>query len=240
MTEDFLLMTELARLNEDYLAMANKLDMFYQVGFAGDELNKLEADCWVTRRDAYRLLVKIRDLGGDEFFIRRKAFNFGWQLGQIDSMRVREWLCKDAANSSDPNPVEAEHVYVQMAKNFPPEAIDWVKRAHWTGPVNVPWDRIDVDDKDKWAASHQQAKVKEFEKLIKAHDNHVAPSVIVQEEKSPKAFIVDGHHRALAHQNLKQDVLAYLGNIHPEDREKALETHTHQIHQGSDPENKQE
>ena len=113
-----------------------------------------------------------------------------------------------------------------------------MKRAHWTGPVNVPWDRIDCDDKDKWAASHQAAKVKEFESMIKAHDNHVAPSVIVQEPSGGKAFIVDGHHRALAHQNLKQDVLAYLGNISPEDRKAALETHTKQIHQGADPENK--
>ena len=48
-----------------------------------------------------------------------KARNFGWQMSQIDSQNIREWLCKDAANPSDPNPVEAEHVYVQMAKNFP-------------------------------------------------------------------------------------------------------------------------
>src|SRR5579871_3682672 len=145
---------------------------------------------------------------------------------------------KDAADFTDANPVEAEHVYLLMAKNFPPESIEWVKRAKWTGPIWVPWDRIDQDDKDKWAASHQPGKVKEFETALKAHANHVAPSILVQEEKSPKAFIVDGHHRALAHENLKQKVLAYLGNIDPKDREAAEETHTHQIHQGTDPENK--
>ena len=64
MTEDYLLMTQLAKLNEDYLNMANKLDMFYEVGFAGPELRELERDCWLARRDAYRMLSKIRDLGG--------------------------------------------------------------------------------------------------------------------------------------------------------------------------------
>ena len=145
---------------------------------------------------------------------------------------------KDAADFTDANPVEAEHVYLLMAKNFPPDAISWVKRAKWIGPIWVPWDRIDQDDRDKWAASHQPEKVAEFEKAIKAHGGHVAPSIMVQEPNSQKAFIVDGHHRALAHENLKQKVLAYIGNIEPKDRMAAEETHTHQIHQGSDPENK--
>jgi ParB-like nuclease domain len=145
---------------------------------------------------------------------------------------------KDASDFHDPNPVEAEHVYLLMAKNFPPDAIGWVKKARWTGPVWVPWDRIDTDDKDKWAASHQPQRVKEFEQAIKAHANHIAPSILVQEPHSQKAFIVDGHHRALAHENLKQKVLAYLGNIDPEDRMAAEETHSRQIHAGADPQNK--
>ena len=147
-------------------------------------------------------------------------------------------VLKDAADYNDANPVEAEHVYLQMAKNFPPEAIAWIKRAKWTGPIWVPWDRIDQDDRDKWAASKQPGKVKECEEQIKAHGGHVAPSVLVQEPNSQKAFIVDGHHRALARENLNQKVLAYLGNIDPKDREAAEETHTHQINSGASPENK--
>jgi ParB-like nuclease family protein len=145
---------------------------------------------------------------------------------------------KDAADYTDANPVEAEHVYLLMSKNFPPEAIEWVKRAKWTGPIWVPWDRVDTDDKDKWAASHQPEKVQEFEKQMKAHNGRVAPSILVQEPNSQKAFIVDGHHRALAHENLKQKILAYLGNIDPKDRMAAEETHSKQIHSGADPENK--
>ena len=145
---------------------------------------------------------------------------------------------KDAADFTDANPVEAEHVYLLMAKNFPPDAIQWVKRAKWIGPIWVPWDRIDQDDRKEWAASHQPEKVAEFEKAIKAHSGHVAPSIMVQEPNSQKAFIVDGHHRALAHENLKQKVLAYIGNIEPKDRMAAEETHSKQVHQGADPENK--
>jgi 8-oxo-dGTP pyrophosphatase MutT (NUDIX family) len=147
-------------------------------------------------------------------------------------------VTKGAADFNDPNPVEAEHVYLQLAKNFPPDAIAWVKHAKWIGPVWIPWDRIDTDSKDSWAASHQPGKVKEFQDAILAHAGHVAPSVLVQEPNSNRAFIVDGHHRAVARENLKQKVLAYVGNIDPKDRQAALETHAKQFHSGSDPENK--
>lgn len=138
---------------------------------------------------------------------------------------------------SDPNPVHSEHVYVQMAKNFPPEAIEWVKRARWVGPVNIPWDRIDSDAIGSWAASKQPERVKEFEKMIKAHDDHVAPSVTIQDNDSPKALIIDGHHRALARKNLGLPVLSYIGMIDPEDRMAAEETHSRQVHSGSDKRN---
>ena len=44
---------------------------------------------------------------------------------------------------SDPNPVNAEHVMNMMRSNFPEEAIQWVMRARWIGPINVPWNRIE-------------------------------------------------------------------------------------------------
>jgi len=143
------------------------------------------------------------------------------------------------ADFNDPNPVHGETVYLLMSKNFPPDAIGWVKAktTSWVGPVWVPWDRVDTDDKDKWAASHQPAKVKEFQDAIKAHAGHVAPSILVQEPGSQRAFIVDGHHRAVARENLGQKVLAYLGNVDPKDLPAARETHSKQIHSGSDPRN---
>ena len=105
-----------------------------------------------------------------------------------------------------------------MAKNFPAEAIQWVRRAKWTGPQNVPWNRVDTDDEKSWAASKQPKKVNEFKKLIQEHEGHVAPSILVQHANDNRAFIVDGHHRALARRGLKQDVVGYVGNIDPKDR----------------------
>ena len=139
---------------------------------------------------------------------------------------------------SDANPVDPETVYLQLAANFPADSIAWVKRASWVGPIWVPWDRVDTDDRDEWAASKQPRKVREFTRQIQDHSGHVAPSVLVQEPGKQKAFIVDGHHRALAREQLGQRVLAYLGNINPKDREAAEQTHSFQFHSGSDPQNR--
>ena len=62
--------------------------------------------------------------------------------------------------------------------------------------------------------------------------------MLVQEPGSNRAFIVDGHHRALARQKLGKPVLAYVGNIDPRDRQAAMETHSSQVHSGEDPANK--
>lgn len=139
---------------------------------------------------------------------------------------------------SDPSPVNAEHVMNLMRSNFPEDAIQWVMRARWIGPVNLSWNRIDIDDIDKWAASHQPEAVNRFARDIKAGKGHTNPSILIQDNDSPKAIIIDGHHRALAHHKLGQPVLAYLGQIDPKDRMAAEETHSKQVHSGQDPENK--
>ena len=138
---------------------------------------------------------------------------------------------------SDPNPVSAHHVYLLMSSNFPPDAIDWVKRARWVGPVNIPWERIDTHDLKSWAAYKQPGRVKEFEQMIRAHKGNVKPSILIQDDDSPKAIIIDGHHRGLAHRNMGQPVLSYLGIIDPKDRAAAEQTHSKQIHSGTDPKN---
>ena len=147
-------------------------------------------------------------------------------------------LPKGAAQVTDANPVEWRHVYAQLEQNFPNDAIEWVKRARWIGPVNVPWSRIDDDDEDKWAASHQPDAVNRFARGIASGEGNTAPSVLVQEPNSNRAFIVDGHHRALARRKLGKPVLAYVGNIDPRDRQAARETHSSQVHSGEDPANK--
>jgi 8-oxo-dGTP pyrophosphatase MutT (NUDIX family) len=142
------------------------------------------------------------------------------------------------ADYSDPNPVDPEHVMNLMRSNFPEKALEWVRRARWIGPVQVPWERIDIRDIDGWASSHQPEAVSRFARDIKAGTGHTNPSILIQDNDSPKAIIIDGHHRALAHHKLGQPVLAYVGQIDPADRMAAEETHSLQVHGGSDPRNK--
>jgi 8-oxo-dGTP pyrophosphatase MutT (NUDIX family) len=139
---------------------------------------------------------------------------------------------------SDANPVDPEHVLNLMRSNFPEKALEWVRRARWVGPVNVPWERVDVQDIDKWASSHQPEAVNRFAKEIQAGSGHTNPSILIQDNDSPKAIIIDGHHRALARKKLGKPVLAYLGMIDPKDRLAAEETHSLQVHQGASPENR--
>ncbi|HEV2355049.1 MAG TPA: NUDIX domain-containing protein, partial [Puia sp.] len=141
---------------------------------------------------------------------------------------------------SDPSPVNAEHVMNLMRSNFPENAIEWVMRSRWVGPIQIPWERIDKDAIDTWAASKQPEAVNRFAKDIKAGTGHTNPSVLIQDNDSPKAIIIDGHHRAMAHHKLGQPVLAYLGQIDPKDRQAAEETHSKQVHSGQDPRNKGE
>lgn len=148
---------------------------------------------------------------------------------------------KDAATLSDPNPVEAEHVLNMMESNFPDPAIDWVRRASWIGPVQIPWDRINDHNIDSWAASHQPARVNEFARRIRSKSDKVNPSVCIQGHDGSNVDIIDGHHRALAFKKLGQPVLAYVGTVrNPKDVKAALETHAMQYHAGSDPRNKSE
>ena len=145
-------------------------------------------------------------------------------------------VAKDAADLSDPNPVEAEHVFSQLTANYPPDSVSWVKAKgiHWIGPILVPVDRIDTDDEDEWAASHQAGAVARFAEGIKNGTGHTNPVILVQSPGNPKAIVIDGHHRVRAYRKLGRPVKAYVGmadKITP----AMLETHSSQRHQGADP-----
>lgn len=145
-------------------------------------------------------------------------------------------LTKNAANYSDPNPVEAEHVMNQMRANYPEDSINWVKNAHWIGPVKLPVDRIDFGGVGKWAAFHQPERVKQFKKLIQQGET-VNPIIAVQTPGDDKAKVVDGHHRSLAFKELGKPIPAYVGIVHS-DSGPWDKTHLYQVHQGADPQNK--
>jgi ADP-ribosyltransferase exoenzyme/ParB/Sulfiredoxin domain len=144
-------------------------------------------------------------------------------------------IVKDASDLSDPNPVEAEHVYSQLLENYPPDSIQWVKSIPWTGPVNVPQDQIDYDAVKTWAASHEQDRDQEFAARIKAGED-VHPVVAVKEPDG-EIQVVDGHHRALAYKELGLPVKAYVGTVNSETGPWD-ELHVHQEHSGVDPANK--
>jgi hypothetical protein len=144
---------------------------------------------------------------------------------------------KGAADLSDPNPVEATHVKNQLRANYPEKSLAWIDSATWIGPVQIPLDRIDFDDEESWAASRQAGAVRRFARQIKAGTGHTDPVVMVQEPGKTKANIVDGHHRTLAYRSLGRPVTAYVGHV-PEGDTRWEETHSSQVHQGSDPANK--
>lgn len=55
---------------------------------------KLAAECWTMRRDAYRILAKAV---GEQFdaAIERESLPFGWSLEQLTDAILREWLLRE-------------------------------------------------------------------------------------------------------------------------------------------------
>jgi 8-oxo-dGTP diphosphatase len=139
-----------------------------------------------------------------------------------------------ASDYSDPNSVDAEHVYSQLLGNYPPESVAWVRSGdvHWIGPVEVPVDRVDCDDEESWAASHQGEAVARFAREIAAGTGHLNPVVMVQSPEKERAIVVDGHHRFLAYRKLGRPVKAYVG-LTDRVTSAMLETHVSQVHQGA-------
>jgi 8-oxo-dGTP pyrophosphatase MutT (NUDIX family) len=127
-------------------------------------------------------------------------------------------------------------VYQQLLENYPPESVEWVKQAEWSGPHGVPWKEIDHDDMDKWAASHEPDRISHFMEKIRA-GKHVNPVVIVSDPDG-NYIDVDGHHRALAYHGLDKLIPSWIGILESDGDRKAMEeTHLDQIHEGSHPKN---
>lgn len=128
-------------------------------------------------------------------------------------------------------------VYNQLLKNFPPEAIEWVREAEWIGPLHVPLEDINFDEQDSWATAHQLDHVREFEDKIRDGDLP-DPAVGITRPGHERVRIVDGHHRSTAYQRLGMPALMYVGAVKDSDDMRWSETHSFQIHQGDDPSNK--
>jgi 8-oxo-dGTP pyrophosphatase MutT (NUDIX family) len=137
-----------------------------------------------------------------------------------------------AVKALDGPAVDANVVYDQLAANYRLEGIGWVRDMTWTGPQQIPLDRIDWDHLDAWSAAHDDTRVADFEHRIQA-GGHVNPIVTVQVPGDPLLKVIDGHHRALGYKRLGRPAVAYVGHA---DTDRVTDvwwrTHLYQVHQG--------
>lgn len=135
----------------------------------------------------------------------------------------------DDANNMDDGAAGTEAVdavYQQLEDDFEPEAIEWVKRAKWEGPIDVPLDQIDFSNKDAWRASGHGKKVDKFAKKIDG--GFKKPVILIARPDGGKYRVADGHHRTLAYQKLNKPVRAYVAHVGADDYAAAMEMHSSQ------------
>lgn len=121
----------------------------------------------------------------------------------------------------------ASKVHAVMAENFPADALEWVHRAKWEGPVKVPAAHIDMDGRNTWAASHEPDHVAKVTSKIEA-GKKIKPAILIREPGKRRFVVVDGHHRVLGAVHADAPVRAYVGTVPAEDVDEALITHVHQ------------
>jgi hypothetical protein len=112
----------------------------------------------------------------------------------------------------------AKSPYAQLAKNFPPSAIAWVKDASsWSGPKMIPLDQVDTSDRAQWDASSEPDQLRQERKKLRkklAAGQQMKPAVLVKTPGSAKYVIADGHHRFLAALAEGQESFrAYVGKV---------------------------
>lgn len=105
----------------------------------------------------------------------------------------------------------AAEVYRQLAEDYPTQAIGWVKEHNWTGPVRVPTDQIDYSNRNDWQASREQPKIAIFKKKINA--GSMKPMILIKKPNNPQYVVVDGHHRAIAYDELGKPANAYVTHV---------------------------
>lgn len=105
----------------------------------------------------------------------------------------------------------ADALYQQLAEDFPKRWIEWVRSASVEGPIDVPLESVDFTHRKTWTAEADPKKIARFKKDIKS--DAVKPAVLVNEPDNNKMIIADGHHRALAAQELGVPVKAYVVHV---------------------------
>lgn len=121
------------------------------------------------------------------------------------------------ARNTHPSMTDTQCVYGQLTDDYPKESLRWVETTKWTGPKNIPLDKIDWDSDQVWKAAHEPDHVNLFVDKIKEEARkreHIKPVIVVNRPgKNPPLMIPDGHHRALAYRKLKKPVWAWEGKV---------------------------
>lgn len=116
-----------------------------------------------------------------------------------------------AGRADAPENAVADMVYNQLEPDFPDSSLDWVQSTVWKGPMAVPLNEIDYSNAASWQAVHEVDKIDKFEKRIR--NGWMKPIILIKRPGNPLLMIADGHHRALAYQNLDQSAMAYIGYV---------------------------
>lgn len=124
--------------------------------------------------------------------------------------------------------ITAQVVFKQLKDDFPSQDAEWVLNSDvsWAPLASVPLASIDFTNEKQWNAYEHTAKIAKFVKKIKAGDRK--PVILARVKGNPKLVVLDGHHRSLAHEKLKQPVRAYVCTITGTSEEAAMEMHTQQ------------
>lgn len=88
----------LPSMRAHYLSTVQQLEMLQAVenpDVPSTAQAKLASDCWVMRRNAYRILAKA--IGNmPDAAVERESAPFGWSMEQLTSDILREWLLQDS------------------------------------------------------------------------------------------------------------------------------------------------
>jgi hypothetical protein len=124
-----------------------------------------------------------------------------------------------------------DKVWKQLLKSYPEDTMDWVKEAHWVGPVEIPINQVDFSGEKTWAAHHDPALVKS--KMEKIKEGKRKPVVLVKTPKNEKYIIIDGHHRSTAYKKLGEPITGFVAYVK---REKGPWDEFHSKQYRDDPE----
>ncbi len=116
----------------------------------------------------------------------------------------------DAVTMPDGGSIDVQ-ISNDLAADYPPSALAWIRDVEWTGPERVPLAEIDYENKATWHATEpgEQPKVDKFAERIAT--GWEKPILLLSRPGKPTLMVVDGHHRAMAYYKLGRPALAYVG-----------------------------